>query len=279
MSNDQLAREIQAGASQYHDTLIDLARGTDRLRRIMDFIVRCIEFAERYVPKDRYSGWLEQNPHIPLMSTRANVLFAFESDNPRNDLDHLLSATTSGSTDAFSFLMDHYNFYETKNARGEFLDLSQHLRDLYGRPEDIKFVFTGIEAFSPDAGSKFQHSFESMASLPEDEDPEGPLLEMRSAIDMTLNALLKLTPLSRSDQGDLKSVQMIPAIAKYLAMDDLSLVDLLAANELFEDLKGKLAASKHKKLPRDQADALMTQSVTLLSQIIKSVELPESDFE
>ena len=279
MTNDQIAKDLLSGASEYHDTLIDLARGIDRFRQITDFIVRCIEFAEHYIPEDRYSGWLAENPHIPLMNTRATVLFSFESDNPNTDMDYLLSGSTSGSSDAFSFLMDQYNFYESKESRGEFLDLSMQYRNLFGRPEDINFVYTGINSFAPDAGDKFQHSFDSIASLPEDEDAQGPLLEMRSAIDMSLNALLKLTPLSKADRGDLKSVQVIPAIAKHLAKDDSSLVDLLTANELFEDLKNKLAASKQKKISRDQADALMTQSVSLLSQIIKSINVPTAGVE
>jgi hypothetical protein len=279
MTNDHIAKALLAGASEYHDTLIDLARGVDRFRQIMDFIVRCIEFAENYIPEDRNSGWLVENPHIPLMNTRATVLFSFESNDPSTAMDYLLSGSTSGSSDAFLFLMNNYNYYESKESRGEVLDLSVHYRNLFGRPEDINFVYTGINSFAPDAGDKFQHSFDSLASLPEDEDAQGPLLEMRSAIDMSLNALLNLTPLSKAERGDLKSVQVIPAIANHLAKDDYSLVDLLTANELFEDLKNKLAASKQKKIPRDQADALMTQSVSLLSQIIKSINLPDAGVE
>lgn len=140
MSNDQVARDLLNESSNYHENLIQLVRGIRRFQEIMDFIVKCIDFADKYIPKDRCTSWLDSNPYIPLINKRSSPLFTFTSPYPLTDLTYLLSSTTSGSTGSFTFLMENYQFYETKVSRKEFLDLSLAYKGMLGRPEDIEFA-------------------------------------------------------------------------------------------------------------------------------------------
>jgi hypothetical protein len=119
-------------------------------------------------------------------------------------------------------------------------------------------------------------ALEDFHALPIDEDFEGSLVTMRSAIDIAIQSLMKLIPLSKRERGDLKSVDELPTIAQYLAKDELSRVDIILANEQLIKLGKQLSASKEMGIHRQQAEALIHQSVAILNLIASTVKLPDN---
>ncbi len=278
MSNDRIARELLEGSIEYHELLIKLARGISRFQELMRFIVDCLDFGVQNIPDEIFTPWIDSNKHIPAIDERFDPLVSFSSNDPLTDLGYLINTSASGTTDSFSFLLNNYNFYENKEAREEFLNLSIRFKGLLARPEDIATVRSFITPIHATAGEKFTHSLDAMDSLPEGEDTQGCLLEMRSAIDLTIDRLIDLIGLTKKEKK-LKAIQQLPTIARYLAKDDQSKVNLLLANSRFEELKSQLAASKNIKYTKDQANSLMDKSIAFLNQIASAIEIPDEEIE
>jgi len=276
VSNDQIARELLVGSIEYHELLIKLARGISRFQELMRFIVDCMDFGVQNIPNEVYTQWIDSNQHIPKISENLDPLVSFSCNDPLTNLGHLINTSASGTTDSFSFLLNNYNFYENTETREEFKKLSLRFGGLLARPEDISYAHSFVTSVYPTAGEKFIHSLDAMDSLPESEDPQGCLLEMRSAIDLTIKRVIDLIGLTKKE-GKLKIVQQLPTIARYLAKDDQSRVILILANSQFVDHKSKLAASKDIKYSKDQARSLMDQSIAFLNQIASAIDIPNED--
>ena len=179
------------------------------------------------------------------------------------------------ATGTFAMLTDNFRFLEDNKSRSEYGQLAGRYRDLLSGPQEQDQVNHFLLPLNTTAQLKFSQSLKDFQSLPKDEDPQGSLLAMRSAIDLALRSLLELTPLTTRERGDLKGVEQLPNIARYLARGELAKVDLVLANDRLVKLKDQLSASKQVKLPRSQAEALISQAVVLLHLIANSVALPD----
>lgn len=261
-------------ANIYHKELIAHARAVSKLRDFIQFIADCIDFANRNFPGEITQEWIDNNEVIPVLAGRSRSIFV--SRNPDSVLTSAACSTGStGSTVTFSFITSNYNFIESKDDRLEYLDLTKRYSDLTNSEEHQQLVYDYLTPIHQEAADKYIQGINEFQSLPMDEDPQGPLMALRSAIDLVLKNLIDQLPLT-NEEKKLKKVSQLPIIAEYLAKDEAAKIDLILANEQLQVLRGQLSASKNKKLPRDVAESLVSQATALLNLLATTV-IPGKD--
>lgn len=274
MDKSKLAKQLLEETNQFHTTLIEQARAIAKIRDLLDFIVQCIVFAEKYIPPSTLNTWVDSWTAFNLFSDRARPLLNQGAVAPHSIVPHLNTSGSTAATEIFALLTDNYSYFEDTSTRSQYSQLAGTYRGLLSGLEEQNKVHIFLTPLNTVAQVKFNQSLSEIQSLPTTEDPQGPLLAMRSAIDLAIDSLLRLTPLTKRQRGDLRSVDKLPAIAQHLSKDELSKIDLILANERFEQLKAQLSASKNSVISRPQADALMTQAVALLNLVANSVKIP-----
>jgi hypothetical protein len=249
---------------KYHNALIEQARSLSRFREIVAFLSRCLDFMERHLPEQAWRPWLDASKAIPHLLDQGSVTFlSIASDEPQS-VHPVVASGSSATSDAFSFITEHVNYLEDAASRQDYADLALSYRTLLAGPDQQREVILYFAPTNTVFLEKFGHSIASLHALPREEDPQGPLLEMRSAIDIALDTLIKLTPLTRRERGDLKQASVIPTIAQHFARNDIAKMDLILSNERFQKLMRRLSATKEVKLGRDHAENLMAEAIALL---------------
>ncbi len=273
MNTSSLAKQLLEDATSFQTMLVDQARAVGKLRDVLEFIVECISFAEAYLPPDALNSWTDGNVVFGELSKRTGTIYNSSVQAMPISLEPVFTTSGSAATGTFAMLTDNFRYLEDNESRSKYIYLAGRYRSLLSSPDEQSRVQTFLGPVDMTAQSKFNQSLKTFQVLPKNEDPQGPLLEMRSAIDLALDALLRLTPLSKRERGDLKNIDVLPKIAQYLAKDELAKVDLILANDRLEKLKSQLSASKQTIIPRAQAEALMSQAVATLNLIASTVRL------
>jgi hypothetical protein len=270
----QQAKQLYKDTSNIHKNLVEHARLTAEFQKILEFIVECIEFAQNHISNRETDQWKQVTQYIPVLSERTYLVLGVLHDNPYNVFSALESTGGTIATGTFSYLTDNFNNFEDSRSRSGYMYLASKYQTLLSSPSQKRDADDFLGLVNGTAQIKFGQSLKDFQTLPEDEDPQGPLLAMRSAIDLTLESLLKLTPLTRDERGDLKRISELPTIAQHLARDENAKLNLILVNEQLNKLKGQLSASKNQTIPRIQAEGLMNQSVALLRLISANIKLP-----
>jgi hypothetical protein len=276
MNTPNLAKKLLEDATSFHALLVEQARTVAKIRDILEFIVECISFAEAYLPPDAISSWTDGSVVFGELSKRTKPIYSGPVKSIPVSLGPVYTTSGSAATGTFAMLTDNFKYLEDNESRSKYVHLAGKYRSLISGPEEQSQVHAFLGPLDMTAQSKFNQSLKTFQSWPKDEDPQGPLLEMRSAIDLALDALFKLTPLSKSERGDLKKIAVLPTIAQHLAKDELAKIDLILANDRLEKLKSQLSASKQTIIPRIQAEALMSQAVAILNLIASTIKLPNN---
>ncbi len=274
MNTPNQAKQLLKETTRFHTSLIQQARAVGKFKEILEFIVECISFAEKYFPQDTIDSWSEGKIILNELSERAKPIQNASIYNLPTLIPPVYTTGGTLATGTFAMLTDNFRFLEDNESRSEYSNLAGKYGGLLNGPEEQSRVQMFLEPLNATAQIKFNQSLQEMQSLPGDEDPQGPLVAMRSAIDLALRSLLKLTPLTKRERK-LKSVDLLPTIAQHLARDELTKVDLVLTNDRLAKLKGQLSASKEIKFSRTQADALMSQAVAILHLIASSINLPD----
>ena len=270
----QQVKKILDDANCYHKNLVEHARLTAGVQKILEFIVECIEFAEIYIPNRETEQWNQVAQLFPILFARTNPVFGYMHSDPFNVFGALDSTGGSIATGTFSFLTDNFNNYEDAQSRSKYNELASKYQVLLSSPSQKNEASDFLGLVNVTAQSKFGQSLKDFQTLPHNEDPQGSLMAMRSAIDMTIQSLLKLTPLTNREKGDIKRISELPTIAQYIAKDELAKLNLILVNDQLNKLKSQLSASKNQTIPRIQAESLMNQSIALLRLISVNIQLP-----
>jgi len=277
MNELQQAKQLLEGASNFHNSLVEHARLTAAFQKILEFIVECIEFAENHIPNKETEQWKQVTGYIPVLVERTNPIFGHLHSDPYNIFSSLESTGGTIATGTFSYLTDNFNNFEDTQSRSQYRQIASRYQLLLSGPSHKAQASEFLGLVHETAQSKFSQSLKDFQTLPPGEDPQGPLVAMRSAIDITLQNLLKLVPLTRREKGDLKRISELPTIAQYLAKDEYAKLDLILVNEQLDKLKSQLSASKDQIIPHIQAESLMNQSVAILRLISTSIKLPNGE--
>lgn len=275
MKNElQQAKQLLKDTNNYHENLIEHARLIAEFQQILEFIVECIEFAEHYIPNRETEQKKQVVRYVPTLVERVNPILGNLHSDPKTLITSVNPTAGSAATGTFSCLTDNFNYYEDTQSRSKYLLLASKYKDLLSGPSQKVEVSKFLGVVNKTAQAKFSQSLKDLQTLPQDEDPQGPLIAMRSAIDIALKSLLELTPLTKRERGDLKRISVLPTIAQYLAKDEYAKLDLILTNDQLNKLKDQLSASKDIAIPRIQAEALMNQSIAILRLISTSIRLP-----
>jgi hypothetical protein len=274
MSEDNIeqAKALLNELNNFHQLLIEQARAIARLTEIVEFIAECIEFAKKYYPPGIVITLTDSNEGLLELSNRTRTIFASSAQEAFEIMPSATTTSGSVASGSFATITSNYQHLEEKKAREDFWTLTAKYRELISGPEKEENVITFLGKIEPDAQAKYHHSIQSFKSLPKGEDPQGALLEMRSAIDLALKSLLKLTPLTRDEKGNLKAVDELPTIARFLGKDELSKTDILLTNLQVQTLKSQLSSSKEIVLTHEQAQALIFQSTAFLHLITETIK-------
>lgn len=275
MTNElQQAKQLLNDTKSFHKNLIEHARLTAEFQKILEFIVECIEFADNYIPSKETEQRNQVTQYVTALYQRTNPILGTLYSDPYSVFSALESTGGTIATGTFSYLTSNFNYYEDTHSRSQYLRLASEYQVLLSNPRQKSEASEFLGLVNETAQSKFGQSLKDFQTLPQDEDPQGPLLAMRSAIDMTLQSLLKLAPLTKKERGDLKRISELPTIAQYLAKDENAKLDLILVNDQLDKLQDQLSASKYRTIPRVQAEALMNQSVAILRLIATSIKKP-----
>lgn len=272
VDNLKIANQLFEETKQYHKALITQAREIDRLRNILQFLVDCVEFAKSYLPEEVFQKWIDGEKTIPELTRRAQIVFNDPVPNPNFILLEGMSST-AGTTisGAYSLITNNYSYLESNQARTDFEILSERYKGLLNSEQDQQYVYDFALTINAEGAEKYLQGIVGYQSLPFDEDPQGPLLNLRSAIRLVLDSLLDQTPLTRKQKAKLTSISRLPAIAANLAKDDNAKVDLLLANNQLNELWKQLSSSKDRKLEREIAESLVSRVTAFLNLIAKTI--------
>ncbi|OGO16961.1 MAG: hypothetical protein A2Z14_15290 [Chloroflexi bacterium RBG_16_48_8] len=271
------ARQLLNDTIIFQESLIDQARALSKFKDIVAFLVDCIAFAEKYLPPDLVREWSLSNQTIPLLVERTKPLFDHHTSDPKGLIFAVSSTASTASSDAFSFITGSHNYLEGKEERDEFSGLAMTYRNLVTGDEERDHVISFLKPINPTAASKYEDASHQFRLLPNGEDPQEPLMGLRSALDLTLRSLLEMAGLSRKDRSELKKASWLPTIAEHLSKDEASKIDLILANSQFQDLWEKLSAAKNTKLPVQVANALALQASSILNLISRTVSIAPND--
>jgi hypothetical protein len=276
METSKDAHSLLVATNEFQKSLIEQARALDTFKQLVNFVAECLAFAERYIQPQTGRVWTQGDENVQILARHVTVLYAGGAAHPYRQITHAISSGSTTATMAFAYVNNHYSLYEGDEAQTEYKRLSGAFYELQSGPTVQAQVGTFLKGWNDRAQSKYVQALNGLRSLPHDEDAQGQLLMMRSAINLTMTGLLKRTPLTKKKRGDVKRNEELPTIAKYLARDQLARAALLDANDSFLQLTRQLAKTKDVPIPRPQADALMYQAVAVLKVIADSVQSPET---
>jgi hypothetical protein len=262
-------------ADEYHKNLIYKARAVAKFRDLLLFISECVAFAKKYFPEEITQPWLENDDQFPILTNRS-LLILSEQDPDQINLDLISSTGGTISSSSFSFLTSHYNYLETKQGRSEYSWLAEQYKGLLNSEEDQESVFIFVSPISKVAAAKYKQGIREFQSLPFDEDPQGPVMALRSAIDLLLDELIDLTPLTKKEKSSLKAVSTLPTIAEYLAKNEEAKVDIILANDQLQELWKQLSATKGKHFPKEVAGAYVSQVTAFLTLLANTLRTSDN---
>ena len=266
------ATQLLNQATQLHTDLIQAARDLSRYRDLIRFVSDCLDFAERHFPSTAVSPWLTKSRLIPRLWEAATPVFGAPATQLVKLTPALNTSGSSGAAEAFGHVVSNYKFVEDEQAREAFTGLTTTYRAILARDQERSEVQVFLWSVSPEATGKFLQASAHFESLPKGEDPEGALVEMRSAVDLALRALLRLTDLTRAEVTALKKKEWIPTIASHLAKNEIAKADLLLGSRDFMQLWHSLSSSKTSQLPPDVAAALIVQATGLLNLLAQTID-------
>jgi hypothetical protein len=244
MDTKILAIQLYEQAKSQHKLLIEQARTLARLINILDFINECVNFADNYFPSNSMRTW---NEGMIILNQTKSMMDQYTGGAITATSTYLdSSVVTSGSagTAVFGYIANNYHYLEDNQSRNKFTELTEKYKRLLSSPLDQKHVHVFLSTIDSAAQSKFDHSLIAFDALPPEEDPQGPLMEMRSAIDLAIKKLLSFTPLTHKERGNLKMIEELPTIANHLSKSELAKIDLLLANPLLDELKKHFGPQK-----------------------------------
>jgi len=272
MDTENQTKQLLLDTLEFQRQLTVQSRAAGKLREILEFIVKCIEFANKYLPEDMFQTWASDNKTIPLLAERAHPIFTFQSSDPHVALLAVNTTSGSASSNVFSFITNNLNFVEGRDARDEYNDLAAQYLGIVTSEDRRKKIYTFLSPLNTIAAQKFDTGVNQLASLPEGEDPQGPLMALRSALDLAMKSLLERTGLAKSEMK-LKQPARLPIIAEHLAKDAESKLNLILANDQFQDLWSKLSSAKNIRLPFDQARGLAMRITALLNLMAETIQI------
>jgi len=273
MDNIYKFRELFAQTTEYHSNLVDLTRAISKMLDIFSFIILCIEFAEKYIPQTSLIKWSESNESIPLLLDRVENLLPLSTPDALRESVFVINTSGSASSDSFAFLLDNYSFLESEIERSEFRDITQKYKTLLQANENRGGVVSYLSSLNPAAAQKFIDGSKQLDSLGKNEDAEGTLMLLRSALDLTIKSLIEKIGLTNNEESRVKKAEQIPLIANHLAKDESSKIDLILMNKTYIDLFPKLSAAKDKIVDRDRAIGLALEVTAILNLISKTLRL------
>lgn len=265
------AAELLNQVTKLHTELVQAARDLSKYRDLVKFVNDCLDFAETHFPSPVVSPWAGKSSLVPRLWEAATPAFAAPVTRLVKVTPALNTSGSSAAAEAFGYVVSNYKFVEDEQAREGFTALTTTYRTILARDQEKASVQAFLWSVSPEASAKFLHASAHFESLPKGEDPEGALVEMRSAVDLALRALLRLTPLSKAEVSGLKKKEWIPTIASHLAKDEMAKADLLLGSHDFVDLWHDLSSSKTSLLPPDVAAALIVQVTGLLNLMAQTM--------
>lgn len=271
MDTPAQARKLLSDTTQFHKDLVIQARDVSKLMDLLAFVADCISFAEKYLPTDLLKKWSDSDKTISELAKRTQPLFGYSTPDPKGIIYASISTASTAGTAIFTRLTNGYNFLEGKEQRDAYYGIALRFKGFVTGEEERKRARLFLASFNPVAAEKFWDSSEQLRGLPRDEDPQGPLMALRSALDLTVGSLLKMTPLTKSERSSLTQPALLPTIANHLANDDAAKVDLILANETFIELWKQLSAAKNTKVERDVAESLALRATSMLNLISRTV--------
>ena len=271
MSNREEVLNLLTSIDNYQVDLSEQSKAIAIVKRFLAFLIECVKFAEKYLPIEMVENWAESNKSIPLIAERIYPVFKHQSDNPLWTLNAVATTAGSASSDGFAFITGAYNFLETNEARDEFIGIAGKYKSILFQEEAQQTVNEFLAPIDPQAAKKYTSAVNQLSTLPPGEDPEGALVTMRSALNLTLNALLKKSGLTKAERK-LKQVEVIPKLAAILSKDITSQLDLLLISDQFMELNRRLSAAKDIKLDRDVAEGLALQATSILNQLARTID-------
>jgi predicted XRE-type DNA-binding protein len=276
MKTPDSARHLLAATDQFQSKLVEQTRAAGKLRELLSFIVRCIEFAEKHLPSRIIEQWEEDHEALSVLSERLNPVFDFKAEEPTFAIRAANNTASVASSDVFSLITGSHNYIEGDDAREEYSTLAGLYFGIVTAEEKRENVYTFLSPLNSTAAQKFKDSTEQLSSIPPDEDPQGPLMGLRSALSLAITSLLEKANLSRSERN-LKLASRLPVIAEHLAKNAEAKLDLILANEQFQDLWRKLSAAKNTTLSYEIAQALAIRTIAMLNLIAETISLESKD--
>ncbi|OGN81243.1 MAG: hypothetical protein A2X24_12960 [Chloroflexi bacterium GWB2_54_36] len=271
MNNIVKFRELFAQTTDYHNNLVNLTRAISKIQDLFSFIILCIDFAEKYIPKENLTKWSETNESIPLLFDRMENLITLPPLDALTRSVTVINTSGSASSDSFAFLLDNYPYLETEKERTEFRDLTQKYKNLLLADENRGEVINYLSSLNQVAAYKFTAGSNQLHSLGPDEDAEGPLMMLRSALDLAVNSLIEKIGLTNKEIAEIKRAEVIPLLANHLAKDESSKIDLILMNKAYTDLYPKLSAAKNNIVDRDRAIGLALEVTAILNLISRTL--------
>jgi len=271
MDNIDKFRELFAQTNEYYRKLVDLTRAISKIQDLFSFIILCIDFAEKCIPQENLMRWSESNESIPLLLDRMENLISLPPPDALKLSVDVTTTSGSASSDTFAFLLDNYPFLEGEKERTEFRDLTQKYKNLLLADENRGEVINYLSSLNHVAAYKYNTGSNQLHSLGPNDDAEGPLMMLRSALDLAVDSLIEKIGLTHREIAEIKRAEVIPLIANHLAKDESSKIDLILMNKSYTDLYPKLSAAKNNIVDRDRAIGLALEVTAILNLISRTL--------
>jgi hypothetical protein len=266
MENINTLRKINRQTKEYYKGLVDLSRSVNRLLEFLNFINMCIDFIEKKLPIDKLNDWSANSEILPVVNKRLNTLINSSLPDALPLIEPTINTSGSASSDCYSLLVNNFSYFEDNQTRNEFYKITDMYKGLVINEETQAGVSDYLAKTNPQAQIKYLNGSKQLQSLKPDEDYEGPLLLMRSALELTVDTLIKKIGVTGK-----KRVEYIPIIANTLAKDELSKIDLILINNNYMDLWKKLSITKNSFTDRDRAIGLALEVTSILNLLSKTL--------
>ncbi|GEM_PF-3977188 len=273
MKNFQHFRDLVLRTKEYQNDLVDLVRSISKVNDLFTFIDMCIDFAERNLDEKIVNKWITENKPMSVLNERINYVFTVSATDANRVMPSVYSTAGTAVYDAHNLLVSNYQYLENKEVRQEFLEITTTYKDLLINYENQHQVSQFLYSLNPIASTKYLNGTNQLQSIKPDEDPQGPLMLLRSALELTVISLLDRAGLTKKSISELQRDSAIPTIANKLAKDEFSKIDLILINESYKDLWKKLSATKNIVIDRDRAIGIALQITSILNLISKTISL------
>ncbi len=192
------------------------------------------------------------------------------SHDPAEALNrHMITNTTAGSA-AYSMIVDSVNHFEEPATYSEYERVKQGFEDIWESENLTDEVTRRLAWISEQAAAKFKAAWEALdAGIPPTDPTSGPALAMRSALDLTVKALLKRTCEPRPRE----KAKYLVHIARQSARNAEAAKLLSNRASVYKDLTDRLSRSKGTtEGDRRALRTLFFKAQQLLYLIVESID-------